>query len=35
MNGPPEPDNRFWWGVCVGLLLVIPFWMWVIWLLWG
>jgi hypothetical protein len=28
-------DGNFWWGVCVGLILVIPFWLWLIWLVWG
>ena len=30
-----EPESNFWWGVVVGLILVIPFWAYLIWLIWG
>jgi hypothetical protein len=31
----PGPESGFWWGVAVGALVVIPFWMFVIWWFWG
>ena len=31
-----EPrDGNFLCGACVGLMLVLAFWMWVVWLIWG
>ena len=29
-----EPGN-FWWGVLMGTILVVPFWLFVAWLIWG
>lgn len=31
----PGPEPEFWWGVLFGLIILMPFWMWLVWLLWG
>ena len=35
MNNVPGPEPPFWWGVLYGLIILLPFWMWIAWLLWG
>jgi hypothetical protein len=31
----PGPEPGFWQGVAVGSIAVIPFWLLIIWLMWG
>jgi hypothetical protein len=31
----PGPESGFWQGMAIGVLVVAPFWMLIIWLVWG
>ena len=31
----PVPDAKFFKGSLIGLLIVMPFWLWLAWVCWG